>query len=225
MTTPDKINLVIVGAGGHGAEVCSYLADLQLAGWSINLLGIVDEGKPAGPWEGTRIIGGFDDLGRLAAAQAIAIHYIVAVGNNALRRQLALRAEAVGPLFPWKLRYPTAHVGPSNEIGPGTLVAPGAIVTTRTRIGKHCILNIKSSVSHDCVVGDYANINPGATVAGNVRIGQGAFIGAGATLINGVDVGEWTIVGAGAVVVRNIPPHVTAVGVPARVIKNHQLAK
>jgi acetyltransferase EpsM len=72
------------------------------------------------------------------------------------------------------------------------------------------------------VVGDYVNINPSATVAGNARIGDGVFVGAGATVIDRVSIGEWTIIGAGAVVVRDLPPHVTAVGVPARIIKHHQ---
>ena len=38
-------------------------------------------------------------------------------------------------------------------------------------------------------------------------------------MIDKVSVGAWTIVGAGAAVVRDLPANVTAVGVPARVIK------
>jgi acetyltransferase EpsM len=41
-------------------------------------------------------------------------------------------------------------------------------------------------------------------------------------LIEKVKVGEWSIIGAGAVVVQDIPPRVTAVGVPARIIKHHE---
>jgi acetyltransferase EpsM len=35
-----------------------------------------------------------------------------------------------------------------------------------------------------------------------------------------VTVGEWTIVGAGAVVIADLPADVTAVGVPARIIRH-----
>jgi acetyltransferase EpsM len=69
------------------------------------------------------------------------------------------------------------------------------------------------------VVGDFVNLNPGAAAAGSTRLGEGCYIGAGATVIDKVSVGDWTIVGAGAAVVRDLPPNVTAVGVPARVIK------
>jgi len=51
------------------------------------------------------------------------------------------------------------------------------------------------------------------------RIGDGACIGAGATVINGMEIGALAVIGAGAVVTRNIPPGVTAVGVPARITK------
>jgi acetyltransferase EpsM len=63
------------------------------------------------------------------------------------------------------------------------------------------------------------NLNPGAVVAGRARIGAGCYVGAGATIIDQIEVGAWTVIGAGAVVIRHLPEHVTAVGVPARVIK------
>ena len=222
----DVSEIVILAAGGHAAEVYSYLIDLESTGKRVRLLGLIDEGKPAGEWEGSHILGGLDALTRLMIERCnSALGYLTAVGNNRLRQRLVAKAEqaAAGrPLFPWTLRHPAAGVGWQVEIGEGTLLAPGSLITTRSRIGRHCILNVKSSISHDCTVGDYVNLNPGATVCGNVRIGEGAFIGAGATIINGVSVGAWSVLGAGAVVVRDIPSRVTAVGVPARVIKQHE---
>jgi len=52
-------------------------------------------------------------------------------------------------------------------------------------------------------------------------IGEGCYIGMGANVIQGITIGPWSTIGAGAVVICDIPPHVTAVGVPARVIKIH----
>jgi sugar O-acyltransferase (sialic acid O-acetyltransferase NeuD family) len=226
MIAHDIPEIVILAAGGHAAEVYSYLADLELTGTPVRLLGLIDDGKPAGAWEGSCILGGFDALAGLLAARAgTPLGYLTAVGSNPLRRRLVARAEqaAAGrPLFPWTLRHPTALVGRRVEIGEGTLLAPGSLITTRSRVGRHCILNVKVSVSHDCTVGDFVNLNPGVTICGKVHIGEGASIGAGATVIDGVSIGAWSIVGGGAVVIRDIPSNVTAVGVPARIIKQHE---
>jgi serine O-acetyltransferase len=47
------------------------------------------------------------------------------------------------------------------------------------------------------------------------RIGNGVYVGAGARVIGGITVGEGVRIGANAVVLRDVPPGVTVVGVPA----------
>jgi acetyltransferase-like isoleucine patch superfamily enzyme len=54
---------------------------------------------------------------------------------------------------------------------------------------------------------------------GPVRIGAGSDVGAGATILAGVTIGRGVQIGAGAVVVGDLPDHVVAAGVPARVIR------
>jgi len=53
---------------------------------------------------------------------------------------------------------------------------------------------------------------------GQVIIKDGAYVGANATLLEGVTIGEESIVAAGAVVTKDVPPHSTVAGVPARQI-------
>jgi len=219
-------SVIIVGAGGHGSELCAYLRSVVWAGDAVQVAGFVDDNKSVGPFLGTELLGGFDGLKEFLADRGKStFFYITAVGDNKIRMDLVRRIKALDArnLRPYTLRYPGVFVGDLVEIGEGTCLAPGSIVTTRSKIGRHCILNIKTSVSHDCIIGDFVNLNPGVTICGNARIGEGGYIGAGATIIDGVSVGEWSIIGAGAVVVEGIPPHVTAVGAPARVIKRHAL--
>ena len=215
--------LVVIGAGGHAAEVCAYVQAVVAAGERVTLLGCVDERRPAGHYGLLTVLGGFDVLEQFVSAAARPLRCITAVGDNALRQRLVARVEEIGSgrIVWWTLRHPAAIVGPDVHIGHGTCLAPGSIITTRARLGAHVIMNVGASVSHDADVGDYVNLNPGSILAGNTRVAEGCFVGAGSTVIDRVSIGAWTTVGAGAAVVRDLPDHVTAVGVPARVIKTH----
>ena len=50
-------------------------------------------------------------------------------------------------------------------------------------------------------------------------LGDKVFVGAGAKVIGPVKVGSGSRIGANAVVVKDVPPHATVVGIPARVVR------
>lgn len=219
-------NIIIIGAGGHGSELYSYILDLTSEGKKLKLIGFVDEKKTPGLWKDTRILGDFSDLGKfLRLHPRSKFYYITAVGDNRIRQHFVKKLESLGAqnLLPWTLQHPDAIMGWKVEIGPGTCLAPRSIVTTHTQIGRHCILNVNTSVSHDSVIGDFVNINPGAIICGSVKIGQGSYIGSGAIIIDKVTIGEWTVIGAGSVVTKDIPANVVAIGVPAQIIRKNTL--
>lgn len=54
-------------------------------------------------------------------------------------------------------------------------------------------------------------------------IGDDVVVSAGAIVIGGIQIENCSRVGAGAVVTKDVPPHATVVGVPARVLKISQL--
>lgn len=218
-----KKRVIIIGAGGHGRELRSYVCDLSRKE-AVELAGFVDERKGTGNKFATSVVlGDFFHLGEFLSRRAkTTFWYITAAGDNEVRREFVRKAELIGAanLAAWTLRHPDSSAGRDVSVGEGTCLAPGSLITTHTSLGRHCILNVHASVSHDCRIGDFTNINPGAVICGNVRIGAGCYIGAGATIIDKVTIGEGTIVGAGAVVISDLPAHVTAVGVPARIIKS-----
>jgi len=94
-------------------------------------------------------------------------------------------------------------------------------INSGTKIGENVIINTGATVDHDCVLEDYVHISPGAHLAGNVYVGELTHIGIGASLIQGVKIGRNVIIGAGAAVINDLPDNVTAVGVPAKVLKQH----
>ena len=80
-------------------------------------------------------------------------------------------------------------------------------------------LNLKVTVSHDCVIGDFVEVSPGVNIAGNCNIGNGVNIGTNATVIPKITIGVNSIIAAGAVVTKNVPPNVMVAGVPAVIKK------
>jgi acetyltransferase EpsM len=215
------LNIIIIGAGGHGSELASYVREIATLDGSLRLLGFVDDNRPRGKFCGVEVLGGLDTLCELASRGSGPIYYITAAGSNSVRHRLIERIEefTLTNLLPWSLKHPSANIGHDVTIGEGTCIAPGCILTTHLSVGKHCIINVNASVSHDCVIGDFVNINPGATLCGNVVVGDGAFIGAGSTIKEKMWIGRNSIIGAGSVVLRDVPEDVTAVGVPAKVIE------
>jgi acetyltransferase EpsM len=215
------LNIIIIAAGGHGSELASYVREMAALDGSVRLLGFIDDNRPRGKFSEVEVLGGLDALPAIALRDPGPIHYITAIGSNSVRHQLVETIEGLElkDLMPWTLKHPNANIGYDVTISEGTCIAPGCVLTTRIRIGKHCIVNVNSSVAHDCVIGDFVNINPGATLCGNVTVADGVFVGAGSTIKEKISVGRNCIIGAGSVVLRDLPPDVTAVGVPARVIE------
>jgi sugar O-acyltransferase (sialic acid O-acetyltransferase NeuD family) len=152
----------------------------------------------------------------LELSQAGFEEFIIAIGNNsarALRFDDALRAG----LRPVVCVHPTVWISPDASVGAGTVVMARAVVQSKARIGRNCIINTGAIVEHDCAIGDHTHLSPSVTLGGAVTIGEYVHMGIGAMAIPGVRIGDRSIIGAGAVVLREIPPDVTAVGVPARI--------
>ena len=122
---------------------------------------------------------------------------IIAVGDNAKRRQIALEHEGMRPnMFYDTVIHPSAVISSSAIIGIGTAIMAGAVVQAGARIGKHCIINTCASVDHDCIIGDYAHIAPGAHLCGHVEVGEGALVGVGVGIAPMCKVPAWTLVKA-----------------------------
>lgn len=205
----------VFGGGGHAKVV---IASLESAG--ISPAGIFDD-EPA--LHGTEILG-VPVVGPLPPPEAPAhpsARAIVAIGVNRVRRAIVERY----PGLAWGTAvHASAMVHRTARIGPGTVIFANAVVQPDSIIGAHAILNTGAQVDHDCRIGDFAHLGPAGCLGGGVHLMEGAFLGVGCACAPYTAVGEWTTVGAGAAVVRDLPSHVTAVGVPARTIKRHPSA-
>ena len=194
--------MYLYGASGHA----KVIADI-LQSQGKQLTGMIDD-NPA-----IDELLGYTVIHRLENPSPI----IVSIGDNQTRRKVVEKLQDVE--FETAI-HTSAFVSQHVAIGEGTVVMQGAIIQSSVVAGNHCIINTGASVDHDCVLGDYVHISPHATLCGNVTVGEGTWIGAGAVIIPGIKIGKWSVVGAGSVVIEDIPDNVTAVGNPAKIIKN-----
>ena len=103
------------------------------------------------------------------------------------------------------------------EIHPGAEIGKGVFIDHGTGV----------VIGETAVVGDGCTIYQGATLGGTGKetgkrhptIGKGVMVGAGSKILGPVNIGDNTKVAAGAVVLTDIPANCTAVGIPARIVK------
>jgi serine O-acetyltransferase len=135
---------------------------------------------------------------------AVALHRLASALHRRGRRLLARLVSHVG-------RGLTGiEIHPGASVGRGVFIDHGMGVV----------------VGETAVVGDDVTIYQGVTLGGTGKqrgkrhptLGDGVVVGVGAAVLGAVTVGNGAKIGAGAVVLRDVPPHTTAVGVPARVV-------
>jgi UDP-perosamine 4-acetyltransferase len=211
-----SMDLVIVGAGGHGKVVLDIFRARDDA--RVRVIGFLDAdpsliGTTVG---GLPVLGPIHHISKLKQQKVRAA--VVAIGDNRARQSYARHLTDEGIELTNAI-HPSAVVSASARVGRNVVIAAGAIVCAEATIGDSTILNTACVIDHECEIGAAVHACPAAALAGRVRVGEGALIGTGARVIPCMTIGEHATVGAGAVVIHDIPAGVTAVGVPARVTR------
>ncbi|SHI15730.1 serine O-acetyltransferase [Ferrimonas marina] len=101
-------------------------------------------------------------------------------------------------------------IHPAAKIGKGVMFdhATGIVV------GETAVIEDNVSILQSVTLGGTGNESGDR----HPKIRTGVMIGAGAKVLGNIEVGEGAKIGAGSVVLDAVPPHVTVVGVPARIV-------
>jgi serine O-acetyltransferase len=129
------------------------------------------------------------------------------VASRMHRRRLFLLARLV------------SHVG---RFLTGIEIHPGATLGKRLFIDH----GMGVVIGETAVIGDDVTLYQGVTLGGTGKergkrhptLGNGVIVGVGAKILGAVTIGDGAKIGGGAVVLKDVPPHTTAVGVPARAV-------
>lgn len=104
----------------------------------------------------------------------------------------------------------SVDIHPAAQIGQGVMFdhATGIVV------GETAVIEDNVSILQNVTLGGTGNESGDR----HPKIRQGVMLGSGAKILGNIEVGEGSRVGAGSVVLNDVAPHVTVVGVPAKVV-------
>lgn len=215
-------DIVIIGAISFGKEVVALLEDNNSVNEEWNILGFVDDYLEIGSeFFGYPILGTVDWL----IAQSEPIYAVIGIGSLAYREALVHRLDAVAHqiTFPPLISHRATITEKSSlTLGEGTVVAQGAIIAVDVSIGRFCLINHQVVVGHDSMVGNFVTLNPQTCLSGFCVLEDSVDCGARVVVIPKKTIGHHAVLGAGAVVISDIPPCVTVVGNPSRVVKQQE---
>lgn len=190
-------NILIIGAGGHSAELDDYI--------------VFSNNRTKNP--GFKIIGYIDDnpenykAYRFSASYLGSIkehsvrndcHYLIGIANLEYRKYFIESFLFRGARFAG-LIHPTAFVSPSAKIGEGVVICPMANIGPNVVIGDYTMINSRCSIGHDTKVGKFNFISPNVCFSGFTEIGDENLFGINSATIPEIKVGNRNKIMAGMV--------------------------
>jgi serine O-acetyltransferase len=108
-------------------------------------------------------------------------------------------------------------VHPAARIGSGVLIDHGTSVV----IGETAVVEDNVSLLHEVTLGGTGKESGDR----HPKVRRGVLIGAGAKILGNIEIGTGSKVAACSVVLRDVPPHTTVAGIPARVVARCTVAE
>lgn len=195
-------NLIIVGAGGHGAELDDYIGFINSApsGPRFVIAGYLDDNpanyssyKLSGP-----LLGGIREH---QIRQDCA--YIIGIANLSFRQEFVNLFLSRGAEFA-TIIHPSAYLSPSAVIGKGAVIGPMANIGPNAVVGDYTLVNSRCSLGHDTKLGQFNFISPNVCFSGFTSIGDGNLFGINSATIPGITVGNRNKIMAGMVLDKNV---------------------
>ncbi|WP_180084035.1 NeuD/PglB/VioB family sugar acetyltransferase [Acinetobacter sp. YH12157] len=210
----------VYGASGCGRSLMPVArAQLKRAGIEAEIV-FIDDGLNAEAIINSHRAMNYEAFKKITAAKK---YVLIAIANSQVREKIALRLEQ-DAIALWTVQADNVVLMDNIELAAGAALSPFVSITSNIKIGKCFHANLYSYVEHDCVIGDYVTFAPGVKCNGNIHIEDHAYIGSGAVIKQGTPdqplvIGKGAVVGMGAVVTKSVPPGVTIIGNPARILE------
>ncbi|MBE0676762.1 MAG: acetyltransferase [Bacteroidales bacterium] len=195
-------DLIIIGAGGHAAELDEYIRyNLKVLGQKkLNVVGFLDDNssnyrhyKFSAP-----LLGGIK-----GHKVEKGVQYLLGIADINYRKLFAEKLKGEGAVFSSFLHC-TALISETSQIGEGTIIGPNANVGPNVKIGKFTLINSRCSIGHDTTIGDLNFISPNVCFSGFTVVGDQNLFGINSATIPGITVGNRNKIAAGMVLDQKV---------------------
>ena len=195
-------DIIIIGAGGHAAEIDEYIAFNQKVSGNkeLNVVGFLDDNpsnyaryKFSAP-----LIGGASDHKVMKGHG-----YIIGIAGLNSRRFFVEKYKSEGAIF-LSFVHIGAYLSGSSLVGEGCIIGPNANIGPNVTIGDFTLINSRCSIGHDTIIGNYNSISPNVCFSGFTQVGDENLFGINSTTLPGVIVGSRNKIAAGMILDQNI---------------------
>lgn len=201
----NKQPLILVGHGGFGREVASWII---ASGMPHEVLGFLDDTHTA-----ERVLGSISGHNPLPD-----VRYLTCFGESPqARQQIRRQLEAKGAVFT-TLVAPNVLFAHDLNASSNSLFLGSCSLSSDLALGDDLLVQSMAVVGHDVTIGDGVTISSHAFVGGWARLGAFCTLHPHSVVLPRVTVGEGAVVGAGSVVTKDVEPYTTVFGSPAKVI-------
>ncbi|MFT3682749.1 MAG: acetyltransferase [Ferruginibacter sp.] len=195
-------NIIIIGAGGHSAEINDYFlyAAKKDENFKLVIKGFIDDNPLS--YDKYDFTAPF--LGDIKSHKVEKdCSYIMGIANLQYRRPIIERFIEAGASFITFI-HPDSYISPSATIGNGVVIAPGVNIGPKVSIGDYNLINSRSSIGHDTKVGRYNFICPNVCFSGFTVVGEENLFGINSATIPRVTIGDRNKIAAGMTLDKNV---------------------
>ncbi len=196
------IDVIIVGASGHAAEIDDYIA-YENKRFQLNrfrVAGFLDKSPEnyARYQFSAPLIGDVQDHKVQNDCK-----YIMGIANILRRRSIVEFLVEKGAEFVTYI-HPDTYISASAEIGNGVVIAPNANIGPNVSIGDFTIINARCSIGHDSKIGKFNFITPNVCFSGFTEVGDENLFGINSATIPSIKVGHRNKIAAGMTLDKNV---------------------
>jgi|AntAceMinimDraft_1070359.scaffolds.fasta_scaffold34204_2 hypothetical protein len=187
------MRFIIIGGGGFGLELYTYIAcDIQSGKLPKHCtIGVLDK------------VANCELMDRIPNANYLGWEQefvpsegdraLIAIGSAAGRKRVYKiiqdRQIQLGTYI-----HPSAWVAPSATLGQGVIVSPNCVVSAFAEVSDNVAINVFCGVGHGAKVGKHSVMGPYSVINGGTVLGEGCFLGTRATLFPSVVLGKGCMV-------------------------------